>query len=258
VRHIALNGVDSATRISLVTLEDIYCGPGAGGVDLRWCANSLLRSVKTNTTVVGIYIDTCADTEINGGWSQNGADRGIYVVGGPGAFDEGLRITGYSTNGQVKGIEVAGQDWGHITGCSLTTCSGGPLNFINAKNWQIGNSQFATGGGAPATPGISADADCEGLQITNNKVSLNTFGINLLGEKHVVGGNYLTGNSNVDINLLTTKCTVRGNVCDSTGAAASILEQAGSDYNNVAGNTTTGTVTIVGANSETSGANLVY
>lgn len=258
VRHIALNGVDSAKRISLVHIEDIYCGAGATGVDLRWCANTRLEAVKTNTTVIGIYIDTCADTEINGGWSQNGTAQGIYVVGSVGAFDEGLRITGYATNGQVQGIKVVGQDWGHITGCSLTTASGGPLNFENVKNWQVANSQFATAGGSPATPGISADADCEGLQITNNKISLNTFGLNLLGERHVINGNYLNGNSNVDINLQAIRCAVQGNVCHSTGNAASIVEQSGSDYNNIAGNVTNGTVTIVGANSKSNGDNLVY
>lgn len=258
VRHIALNGVDSAKRISLVHIEDIYCGAGATGVDLRWCANTRLEAVKTNTTVIGIYIDTCADTEINGGWSQNGTAQGIYVVGSVGAFDEGLRITGYATNGQVQGIKVVGQDWGHITGCSLTTASGGPLNFENVKNWQVANSQFATAGGSPAAPGITADADCEGLQITNNKISLNTFGLNLLGERHVVNGNYLTGNSNVDINLQAIRCAVQGNVCHSTGNAASIVEQAGSDHNNIAGNVTNGTVTLVGANSKSNGDNLVY
>lgn len=257
-RHIYINGVDSAKRVSLLHIEDIYCGAGATGVDIRWCANTRLEAVKTNTTVIGLYIDTCADTEINGGWSQNGTAQGIYVVGSVGAFDEGLRITGYATNGQVEGIKVVGQDWGHITGCSLTTASGGPLNFDNVKNWQVTNSQFATAGSSPAAPGITANASCEGLQISNNKISLNTFGLNLLGERHVINGNYLTANSNVDINLQAIRCAVLGNVCHSTGVAASIVEQTGSDYNSIAGNVTHGTVTIVGANSKSNGDNLVY
>jgi len=258
IRHVVLNGTDSAKRISLVHLEDLYCGPGTHGMHLRWCANVRMESVKTNTTSLGIYLDNCADTEINGGWSQNGSGQGIYVVGGPGAFDEGLRITGYSTNGQVKGIEVSGQDWGQISNCSLTTCTGGPLIFIAAQNWKVSGSQMATGTGAPATPGVTADVSCVGIQIDNCLIAVNTFGVNLLGQQHVIANNRFTGNSNVDINLLATSCAVSGNVCHSTGTAASILEQAGSNHNAIAGNVTNGTVTTVGANTAVNGNNVVY
>jgi hypothetical protein len=258
VRHIALLGTDAAKRISLVSLEDIYCGPGAVGVDMRWCANSRLESVKTNTTAIGIYIGTCADTEINGGWSQAGAAQGIYVIGGPGAYDEGLRITGYSTNGQAKGIQVDGQDWGQISNCSLTTATGGPLAFADSSNWKVSGTQLATGTGSPAAPGLTANATCVGIQVDNCLIALNTFGINLLGEQHMVANNRFTGNSNVDINLTATKCAIIGNICHSTGNAASIVEQAGSDYNNISGNTNNGTVAIVGANSKVNGENLEY
>jgi hypothetical protein len=257
IRHIALNGVDLAKRISLVSLEDIYCGPGAVGVDLRWTANARLENVRTNTTVLGIYLDNAADTEVLGGWSQNGSNHGIMIVGGPGAYDEGVRINGYATNGQVIGIGVYGQDWGQITGCSLTTATGGPLIFNDAKNWKVTGGQLATGTGSPATPGASADANCEGIQIDNCLIALNTFGVNLLGEQHLVTDCRFTGNSDVDVNLQAVRCVVTGNICHSTGAAASVLEQAGSDYNNVNGNSTNGTVTLVGANSVAS-SNLVY
>lgn len=258
IRHIALNGTDSAKRISLISLEDIYCGPGATGIDLRWTANARLGNVRTNTTAIGIYLDMAADTEILGGWSQNGADHGIRIVGGAGAFDEGVRITGYATNGQVKAITISGQDWGQITGCSLTTASGGPINISNCKNWKITGNQIATAGGSPATPGVTCDASCEGIQLDNNIIALNTFGVNLLGEQHIVSNNRFTGNSDADINLQATRCVVTGNVCHSTGVAASIVEQAGSNDNVLSPNVTNGTVTVVGANSKANGDNVVY
>lgn len=258
VRGVVLDGVDATKRISLVALEDLFISGCARGIDLKFCANSIVQAVRCNVCTIGIYLDQCSDTDIHGGWAQNGGAEGIYVTGGGGAYDEGLRITGYATNGQVRGITVNGQDWGSLTGVSLTTCSGGPANFINSSNWQISGGQFATGGGAPATPGISCDVNCTGLQISNCLVPLNTFGLNLLGSAHIVTGNRMTGNSNVDINLSADNCVVTGNLCQSTGVAASIVEQAGSDYNAIAANVTTGTATIVGANSVVTGANVVY
>jgi hypothetical protein len=258
VRGIRLDGVDATKRISLVSLEDLYISGGDRGVDLKFCANSIITGARTNTSTIGIYLDNCSDTEVNGGWSQNGGDAGIYILGGGGAFDEGVRVTGYATNGQVKGIEVNGQDWGQLTGVSLTTCTGGPLIFINSSNWQIVGGQFATGTGSPAAPAITCDVNCSGLQITGCLVPVSTFGINLLGSAHVITGNRLTGNSNADINLAAVNCVVTGNLCQSTGVAASIVEQAGSDYNGIAANVTTGTVTITGANTVVSGANVVF
>lgn len=258
VYGIHLDGTDSAKRISLVNIEDVYVASCARGINAIFLANSRLENVRANACAIGIYVDQCADTLIEGGWAQNGTAEGIYVNGGGGAFDEGIRIVGYSTNGQVKGISVNGQDWGQITGCSLTTCSGGVLNFINSSNWQIAGGQFAVGGGSPANPGISADVNCAGLQITGNLIALNTFGVNLLGTGHIVEGNRFTGNGSVDINLQATRSVVSGNICHSTGSATSILEQAGSDFNNINGNATNGTVTIVGAGSVSNGNNSVY
>lgn len=255
---IRLDGTDNAKRISLVNIEDVYVASCLRGIDARFLANYRLENCKLNVCTAAIYLDQCADGEIDGGWAQSGSGAGITISGGPGAFDEGIRITGFSTNGQNQGLVVSGQDWGQVAGCSFTTCAGGAANFLTASNWQIGSSQFAVGGSSPAAPGISADLNCSGLQIVNNIMALSTFGLNLLGEQHVVMGNRLTGNSNVDISLQATKCVVVGNVCHSTGLAASIVEQAGGNYNSISGNVTNGTVTIVGANTASNGNNVVY
>ena len=257
VRGISLDGTDSAKRISLVTIEDCYAANCARGFDLRFCANSRLEGARANVCTIGIYLDNCADTTIEGGWAQSGTDFGIYVLGGGGAFDEGLRIAGFSTNGQTKGIGVYNQDWGNLTGCSFTTCSGGPAVFSNSSNWKISDCDFASGG-VPTTPGFTTDATCVGLQLSNNLCAINTFGFNMLGNNHILVGNRCLSNTNVDINLTALRCVVTGNHLNSTGVATSIVEQATSDYNSIAGNVTNGTVTIVGANSVTNGNNVVY
>lgn len=258
VRAISLDGTDSAKQLLQVNIEDILITGGARGVDLKFCADSILERVRTSSTILGIYLDQCANTEVAGGYSNGGSGAGITVVGGAGTTDEVIRIHGYATSGQAQGVAISGQDWGQITGCSFITCSGGPLSFISSSNWQISGCQLVTGGGAPATPGASADALSNGLQFNNNVLTNNTFGFNLLGTQHVVTGNRLASNSSNDINLQATKCSVVGNVCDSTGTAYSITEQVGSDFNNISANTTNGTVYIAGANSVTTGNNLVY
>ncbi|MFN0183032.1 MAG: NosD domain-containing protein [Aquabacterium sp.] len=257
VRGISLDGTDSAKRISLLTIEDVYVASCARGIDLRFCANSRIEGARANVCTIGIYLDNCADTTIEGGWSQNGTDWGIYVIGAGGAFDEGLRIAGFSTNGQTKGIGVQSQDWGNLTGCSFTTCSGGPASFSNCQNWKITDCDFASGG-VPTTSGLVTDAACVGLQLTNNLSVLNVFGFNMLGSDHILQGNRCLANTNVDIILTAQRCVVQGNHLASTGVATSIVELATSDYNNIYGNVINGTVTVVGVNTKFNGDNLVY
>lgn len=258
VEGIYLDGADSAKRISLVAIEDVYAASCARAVNVRFLANYRLENIRANACTYGIAIDQCADGEVLGGWAQNGTNAGILVLGGPGAYDEGIRINGFSTNGQAKGLDVQGQDWGQVTGCSFTTCSAGPVALFNSSNWQFSGNQFATGGGSPAAAGFTANSGCSGLQIANNVVALNTFGLNLLGSAHTVTGNRLVANSNADINLTATQVTVSGNLCQSTGVSASIVEQAGSDYNVISGNVTNGTVSTVGGNTAVNGNNVVY
>lgn len=258
VYAIHLDGTDIAKRIALVSLEDLYTTGCARAYNLRFCANSIIEKVRANTSVIGIYIDTCSDTEINGGWAQNGSDYGIYINGTGGAADEGVRITAFATNNQVKGCGINGQDWGQLTGCSFTTASGGPLAFLGATNWKVVNCDLATAGGAPATAGVSADASSSDIQIIGNRITINSYGIDLQGTRHVVQGNSLTAQVAQDIRLRCTDSVISGNICASTGSAVSIVEQAPADYNAIAGNVTNGTVTIIGANTKSNGDNVVY
>jgi hypothetical protein len=258
VYAVHLDGTDIAKRIALVSLEDLYITGCARGLNLRFCANTIIEKVRCNTSAIGMYIDTCADTEVNGGWAHSGSDYGIYINGAGGAADEGVRITAFGTNNQVKGVGVNGQDWGQLTGCSLTTASGGPLAFLSATNWKVVNCDLATAGGAPATAGVSADASCSAIQIIGNRITINSYGVDMQGTEHVIMGNSLTAQTAQDLRLRCTNSVITGNVCASTGSAVSIVEQAPANYNNIAGNVTTGTVTIIGANTLSNGNNVVY
>jgi len=258
VYGVHIDGTDVAKRCVYVQLEDLYVLGCARGVNLRFCAATVLRGIRCVSAAIGIYIDTCTDTEVAGGFAQLGSDYGIWIAGSGGAADESVRVNGFSTNGQVKGAGVSGQDWGQFTGCAFLTCSGGPLTFIGAENWKVANCDLVTGGGAPATPGVQADAACAAIQLVGNRLPINSYGIDLQGSKHVVVGNHLSANTNTDIRLRCTSSVVQANLCDSTGVATSIVESGVADYNVIAGNVTNGTVTVAGANSASNGNNVVY
>jgi len=250
ITGLKLDGNTNALRINFVTLEDTYAVFCAVGYDLKFCVNTKLESVKANVCAIGLRLNQCADTEISDGWAHNGSGWGLVIIGGAGAFDEGMRVNGFSTNGQDKGVSVTDQDWGNLTGCSFTTCPGGPAIFSNSSNWKISDTDFSTAGTPPyLTPGFIADASCQGLQLSNNLIALNTFGISLAGSNHTVTGNRLLGNSNIDINLTCTRTAVTGNRCESITQPWSIIEQAGSDFNTVGNNNTNGLNILVGNSS---------
>jgi|GEM_PF-6244553 len=250
VRHVSIDGTDSAKRCIFITLDDLSSGAGARGIDLRFCAAVKITGCRAQTTSIAIHIDNCGDVDINGGYAQNGNDFGIFVNGGPGPFDEGIRVVGYSTNVQAKGIGVVGQEWGNLTGCSFTSCSGGPAIFTDATNWKISDCDFTTAGsGTPATPGLTCNATTYGLQISNTLFALNTFGVDLLGTNHILTGNRFLANLNEDIQLTAQRCVVSASHCDSGVVVSSIREQATSNFNNITGNVTRGTIVIVGASS---------
>lgn len=258
VYGVHIDGTDVAKRCVYVSLEDLYTQGCARGINVRFCAATTIEGCRSVSSTIGIYIDTCTDTTVDGGYAQLGGAEGLYIAGSGGAADESVRVSGFSTNGQVKGATISGQDWGQFTGCAFLSCSGGPLTFINAENWKVQGCDLVTGGGSPATPGVQADASCVAIQLVGNRCPINQRGIDLQGSKHVVTGNVLSGNTSNDIRIQSTNTVVLGNLCDSTGTAVSILEAGSANYNNVAGNVTNGTVTIIGANSVSNGNNLVY
>jgi hypothetical protein len=261
VTAIYLNGVSSSNRISYVRIYDVFVSACNEGLHLYYCANTFINNCFVTGTPFGIHLEVCADTNVMDTEVQNGSNAGFYVVGGAGAYDEGVRLTGCSTNGQHIGLWVTGQDWGIADGCSFTTAPGGAALFTGTcANWRLTNSDFAVAGTTPAAAGIDIGSSCSDFVISGNEIALNTFGINCAGTRINISNNNVKANSNVDIYLNgATKCTVNGNNCDSTGAAWSILEAGAANYNAMIGNVTNGTITTTGAQSiAPAGSNVVY
>lgn len=258
VTAVYLDGASSGNRISYVKLAKLHVIDCNEGLHLFYCANNTIDDCFVTGTAFGVHLHMCADTDVFGTKVQNGSNAGFYIAGGAGAYDEGVRLIGCSTNGQQIGLWVNGQDWGIANGCSFTTSAGGSGIFQSATNWSITGSEFAVAGGTPAAAGINIDSSCSDFTVTGNKIQLCTYGIFSAGARINVIGNALKANSNVDIYLnATTKSVINNNICDSTGVAWSILEAGAADYNNAQGNTGNGLFTKVGTNSQFAN-NLTY
>lgn len=258
VTAVYLDGASSGNRISYVKLAKLHVIDCNEGLHLFYCANNTIDDCFVTGTAYGVHLDMCADSDVFKTKVQNGSNAGFYIVGGAGAYDEGVRLIGCSTNGQQIGLWVNGQDWGIANGCSFTTSAGGSGIFQSATNWSITGSEFAVAGGTPAAAGINIDSSCSDFTVTGNKIQLCTYGIISAGTRIGITGNAFKANSNVDIYLNgATKSAINGNVCDSTGVAWSILEAGAADYNNAQGNTGNGLFTKVGTNSQFAN-NLTY
>lgn len=252
---IFLEGVDGTKRISIVTLQNLYFSGGANGAYLSFCANVTLFNCFANTSANGFWFSNVADGSLVTCQAQNGVGYGFIVTGGPGAYDEGIRLVNCSTNGQAFGCDVQNQDWGQIDTCSFTTCTGLPLAFTNSNNWRVSNSDIAA---AAAVLGCSIDGSCSNIQMMNNFFALNTFGISAGGTRHTFSGNHFVSNSNVDIYLNSCQVVnVSNNTCDSATVPQSVLEAGTANYNLVIGNMVNGTVVTIGAQSAAAN-NLTY
>lgn len=245
---IFLDGTDSTKRLSYLRLYDLLIsGTFNIGIYLHYCANTYIRDALIISSSIGIEIDVCADTNLEACMVQSGSSYGYYINGGAGAFDEGIRMIGCSTNGQVVGLYIVGQDWGICTGCSFTTCSGGSLITSGSANfWKFTGCEFASA----TSVGVTLTSSTSGFQFSSCNIGANSFGIILRGARHCFSGGYASGNSNVDIYIDgATQCSIMGNVNHSTGATQSIFEVSPANYNSIIGNINNGTITVVGANS---------
>jgi hypothetical protein len=248
---IVIDGSSSSIRCSQIRINDLNIeGTFSNGIYLRYCANIYISNVFSASVVNGITIDNCADTDIISCKIQSGSGYGFIVNGGSGAFDEGVRLSACSTNGQNIGLYISGQDWGDAAACSFTTCPGGALIMAASTNWKFSASEFAPAGAVPATAAIQIDASCSGMSFSSCQISNSTFGAAVSGSKHSFVGCYFVANSNVDLYLSgSSKVSVNGNIFDSTGVAWSVLEALGADYTACVGNVSNGLITLVGANS---------
>ncbi len=245
---IRLNGGTSDIRISRVNIENVsVTGTFAQGVSLRFCANTTIKNMFTSEVVDAIYIDQCADTDILSAKLQNGSGYGVYINGGAGAFDEGVRLVSVSTNGQAFGLGINGQDWGCATACSFSTCLSGGLVMVGSTNWKFSACEFAPAAGALNSAASISDT-CSDIVFSGCHFILGSFGIALRGNRNTVVGCSFKANSNTDIFINSFNSVISGNVCDSPNAA-SIIETATANYNLINGNISNGAQTKNGANS---------
>lgn len=248
---VSIDGATSAIRISEVSLLHVDAVGFARGIYLHYCANTQLTDLFISVCADAITIDNCADTDLLGCRAQNGSGVGFKIIGGVGAFDEGVRIAACSTNGQNVGLQIDTQDWGDVSGSSFTTCAGGAVIGLNTvSNWKFVGCDISTATGTPAQPNLTMSTGCTNWSIVGCNIALGTFGAIIRGTNHTITGNTCFANSNIDIYLDgATGCSVTGNVCTSTTASWSILENGAADNNVIDGNRTAKLVTIIGPNS---------
>ena len=248
---INIDGNATAARCSYIQISEMQLnGAFSNGIYLKYCANTYLSNLFVSGTNVGVTLDNCADSDLVNVKVQSGSSYGFQVVGGAGAFDEGTRLSNCSTNGQGYGLYINGADWGICTGCSFTTAPSGAL-ITNGTNthWKFTGCEFAVAGGSPANAGINLNSGCTDFIFIGCVISLNTFGMVLRGNLHIVSGCSFEANSNVDLYLDgNSKAVVSGNIFTSTGVSQSVLE-ASSNYTNAIGNINNGTISLSGANS---------
>jgi hypothetical protein len=248
---INIDGNTTSARCSYIQISEMQLnGTFSNGIYLKYCANTYLSNLFVSLPAVGVTLDNCADSDLVNVKVQNGSSYGFQVIGGGGAFDEGTRLSNCSTNGQGYGLYINGADWGICTGCSFTTATSGAL-LTNGTNthWKFTGCEFAVAGGSPANAGINLSSGCTDFIFIGCVISLNTFGMVLRGNLHIVSGCSFEANSNVDLYLDgNSKAVVSGNIFTSTGVSQSVLENS-SNYTNAIGNINNGTISLSGANS---------
>jgi len=252
---ILLDGVDSSKRLSIINLTNLYFSTLNVGIYLSYGANITMYNCFANVCTTGFWLNNCADVSLVALQAQNGPGFGFYIIGSsPGAFDEGVKLVNCSTNGQVYGFSVQDQDWGMMSNCSFTTCTGQPGSFLNCENWRVSTTDIAA---AAPVIGLTVDSNSVNIQISECFFALNTFGVSLEGTRMSVKGCHFVGNSNVDIYVQSTANVIANNICDSVGVGISVQEFGAANFSAMTGNTTNGTVNLIGGGSIATG-NVVY
>lgn len=243
---ITLDGVNSGIRLGSIWIDSIVTmGTFNVGIYLHFTANTFISNVFTSGAVNGFYQDQCADTSYINCSAQNGTNAGFTILGGGGAFDEGIRLSNCATNSQVVGITMTGTDWIAITGCSFTTASGGAMWISNCSDVKVTGSEIS--GVTASQAGINCDANAQSLQIVGNFFALDGYGIVVRGNRNIISNNLFVSNSIVDIYVANPalRTVINGNHCDSD-VPVSIIEQAGANFTIATGNSTQHGISITG------------
>lgn len=249
VRAISIDGTDSTKRCVFVTITNCLFSGMRYAVYRAYCANSFLANLHATGGTDGFLNDTCADTDFVNCRSQLASGNGFVIskTSGPTDHsDEGTRMTNCSTNGTVVGLLVSGANWGALSSCSFTTCSGGAAFFESCGNWNWNGGDAASAGGAA---GVVIDSGCSKITLNGLNIALNTFGVSFAGDQHSVTNSKFVGNTNADAVVNANHIIIMGNIADSFGSSTFSFAEAGGDKNIITNNIVRQPVSIAGVHS---------
>lgn len=216
------------SRIDRVTLKNLFTIDIAGNaIDLYLSSNNTIETVKTTACDNGLYLENCTDTDVSNCSFQTDVGFGIYILGGPGAFDEGVRLSNCSTNAQTNGLYIENQSWGSVTNSSFTTTTSGssegyPVSLVNTQDWQFTGCQFASAAPSTTYANFMMDSNCSNIQIGSCFFALAAYGISTSASGCALTGNSFYGNTTADLHLRATATgnTITGNTFKSDSATA--------------------------------------
>lgn len=159
---------------------------------------------------------------------------GYRIIGGPFAYDEGVRMVNTNVNGQAIGLWVQGQEWGTAASCSWSTAFGGAAIFqglsstLTTANWRLSACDFSTSYpslsgdvivGYPTKPAVIVDENCFNILFSSCYFALSRLGVAIYGRECSVVGSYFLANFDNDILLLNARnITVADNIMSSAAA----------------------------------------
>ena len=260
INAINMRGTSINQRINFCTFDNISVFASAVNgfacaLNMELCVNTHVSNCRFTFANFGVSLLNCADSNISNVDVQLGNNAGFAFTGGiGGAYAEGARVIGCSTNGQQIGAAITNQFWGEMTGCSFTTSPGGSVIVNGGGNWQINSCEFSTalmGGGFGTTPNVSIVNASANVGVNGCFLAIGTFGIYTDASQFItISDNKFANNANVDIYVNnSTQVAVSGNICESTIVPQSIVEGGSSNYNIVSNNIVSGTVIQLGPNS---------
>jgi hypothetical protein len=206
----------------------------------------IITSVTATSITFNIAVgsDTALVAPVVGSGYAYSIDNVAYkIIGGPYAYDEGVRMVNTNSNGQAIGLWVIGQEWGTAASCSWSTCWGGAAIFqvkdstYPTANWRFVACDFSSANQQYTKSGVLIDPSCYNILFSTCFFALNKYGAAIFGRDCSVTGSYFLANLDADVLLSGSKSIViSDNNLASTGATYSIVETGDADGNVITGN----------------------
>jgi len=174
---------------------------------------------------------------------------GYRIIGGPFAYDEGVRMVNTNVNGQAIGLWVLGQEWGTAASCSFSTSYGGAAIFqglsstLTTANWRLTACDFSTSYpsisgdvvvGNPTKSGVLVDENCFNILFSSCYFALSKYGAAIYGKECSIVGSYFLANYDGDILLSNARSVTLADNITSSAAVTSAKFNANSSVNSTA------------------------